>query len=282
MKYVLNNGVLTVSVESLGAEPVSVIYGGKERLWQNENGAWTGHAPVLFPVCGHFGVRVNGKDYPIGAHGFAKKKEFSLHARGEDFIELRLTDDEETRAAYPFEFAFTVRYSLSGSALVVSYTVENTGGTPLAFSCGGHPSFALDGDVGNYCLEFAHPQRLVHLPHDGGGYLTGERVDFGTKKLFALPPEYLQNGNTLIFGEISSREAVLKRRSGEPLAKLNFSDYPNLLLWRPHGADMICIEPWYNLPDPARGNETEFLHKHGTILLSPEQSRTLSFTVTYY
>lgn len=124
MKYVLNNGVLSVTVESLGAEPVSVSAGGKERLWQNENGAWAGHAPVLFPVCGHFGIRLGGIEYPVRAHGFAKKKEFTLCARGEDFFELQIEEDSETLAVYPFRFAFTVRYALKGSALVVSYTVK--------------------------------------------------------------------------------------------------------------------------------------------------------------
>ena len=282
MKYVLNNGVLSVTVESLGAEPVSVSAGGKERLWQNENGAWAGHAPVLFPVCGHFGIRLGGAEYPVRAHGFAKKKEFSLCARGEDFLELQIVEDSETLAVYPFRFAFTVRYALKGSALVVSYTVKNTGREPLAFSCGGHPSFALEGGVEEDCLEFAQPQSLVHLPHDGGGYLTGERVDFGTKKLFSFPKEYLQNGNTLIFAGITARECLLKRRSGEPLAKLRFEDYPNLLLWRPHGANMICLEPWLNLPDPASGDETDFLKKKGTALLQPSQLKTLSFEITYY
>ena len=65
MKYTVKNKTLSVTVDSYGAEMVSVEYNGKERLWQNATGEWAGHAPLLFPVCGHFGVTVDGVSYPI-------------------------------------------------------------------------------------------------------------------------------------------------------------------------------------------------------------------------
>ena len=77
MNYTIRNECLAVTVSSLGAEMLGVKAFGKERLWQNENGSWSGHAPVLFPVCGSCGVTVNGKTYEVGAHGFARKSEFA-------------------------------------------------------------------------------------------------------------------------------------------------------------------------------------------------------------
>ena len=63
MIYTIGGELLTVQISSLGAELVSVRYQGKERLWQNENGGWAGHAPILFPYAGRCSVKVDGKVY---------------------------------------------------------------------------------------------------------------------------------------------------------------------------------------------------------------------------
>ena len=48
-----------------------------ELLWQNYDGLWDGHAPVLFPFCGHCAVKLDGKDYNAPAHGIVRYHEFS-------------------------------------------------------------------------------------------------------------------------------------------------------------------------------------------------------------
>ena len=52
MIYGISNGILTAMVSTTGGELVSVRKDGKERIWQNDNGSWCGHAPILFPVSG--------------------------------------------------------------------------------------------------------------------------------------------------------------------------------------------------------------------------------------
>ena len=76
MQHCIDNGILQVQVDDYGAQIKSVKYHGKERAWQNDNGAWKDTAPLLFPVCGHFGVTVEGKTYDMPAHGFVKKQPF--------------------------------------------------------------------------------------------------------------------------------------------------------------------------------------------------------------
>ena len=49
MTYEFGSDVLRCEVSDIGAELVSVKLNGKERLWQNDNGGWDGHAPILFP-----------------------------------------------------------------------------------------------------------------------------------------------------------------------------------------------------------------------------------------
>ena len=52
MQYSIENDILRLTVDSHGAEPVSVIHKptGAELLWQADPAVWKRHAPILFPV----------------------------------------------------------------------------------------------------------------------------------------------------------------------------------------------------------------------------------------
>ena len=51
MQYSIGNDILRLTVDSHGAEPVSVIHKptGAELLWQADPAVWKRHAPILFP-----------------------------------------------------------------------------------------------------------------------------------------------------------------------------------------------------------------------------------------
>lgn len=281
MRYSIQNQQLKIEVETLGGELVSVRYQGKERLWQNPTGEWAGHAPLLFPVCGHFGVQVNGVSYPMRAHGFAQKSEFTLVEKGEDLLTFRLAANEETKKVYPYEFAFLVTYRLCGAKIEIDYAVENPATEPLYFACGAHDSFALERDVDEYCLKFEKDETLTHRPCDEGGYLTGETVTFTNVTPFVLPKEYLQNGDSLIFENVRSNAVTLCEKSGKELVKICFNGFENLLLWREGDAKYICIEPWTNLPDFIGAREEEFSKKPGVLKVEPQSVIKLTRSIEY-
>ena len=281
MQYTIKNDRISVTVEDFGAEAVSVVCDGKERLWQNPTGEWAGHAPLLFPVCGHFGVTVDGVSYPIKAHGFAKKSQFALIGSGADYLTFAMQADAETKKVYPFDFIFRVTYRIKENTLFVEYDVENVDDKPLYFACGGHETFALDTDVDGYEIEFDKEEKLVHYYHDKGGYLTGETKDYGNGKPFPLPIDFLQNGETLIFKDILSRQVKLAQKGGKPIANVTFEGFPNLLLWRQDEAKYICIEPWTNVPDYANVADKEFALKEGVIQVDGKSSKKLVRTITY-
>ncbi|MDE7296066.1 MAG: hypothetical protein K2N84_02255 [Clostridia bacterium] len=268
---ILKDG-LCLTVDDMGAEPVSVLFQGKERLWQNENGAWAGHAPLLFPVCGNCEVIIGGKQYPLPRHGFARKSLFTLTKKGENYLCYELTGSEETRSVYPFPFKLTVTYTIVSGALEITHEVT-AGNTPLVFSLGAHPCFALESDLGEYELVFEREEHLIHLPHDNAGLLTGEQRDFGMCKVFPIPAEELTEGKTLIFGDVQSRSVILRKRTGAEVAEYRFEGFSHLLLWRPEGARAICVEPWCNLPGRV-GEQGEFAQKQGVISLGVGESYT--------
>ena len=281
MQYKIHNDTLSVTVDTLGAEIVSVVKDGKQRVWQNQTGDWAGHGPVLFPVCGHCGVKVGGVEYPISAHGFAKKAEFTLVKQTETEVALAIEANEQTKKMYPFEFRFEVSYALKGNVLTVGYKVVNPAKTPLYFACGGHESFALDGGVENYEITFEKQENLVHYFHDDDGYMTGETKAYGTLCSLPLPEDFLQEGRTLIFKGVASRKVWLSERGGKKLAEITFDGFENLLVWHAGKAPFICIEPWTNLPDPANKADVEFSAKEGVLEVLGETEKTLVRTIAY-
>lgn len=275
IKITSNDTVVTVS--SYGAEAVSVVYNGYERLWQNENGGWNGHAPVLFPHCGNCKLTVDGTEYKRAAHGFARKSEFTLLNKAENSVEFVLEHNEHTKEFYPYDFSLAVKYTVCGNELTVAYTVTNPNDCDLPFSCGGHESFALASDVGEYCIQFEKKEHLIHHYHNDVGLLTGETHDYGVTDNFALPADFLTHGETLIFPNVKSRKVTLCDKQGNRLAESEFPDFENLLLWRPHGAKMICIEPWGNLPV----NCSDF-SEIAPFIVHPRKSKSIVRKIRYF
>ena len=283
MQYTLKNQTLSITVDTLGAELVSVIKDGKERLWQNQTCEWNGHAPVLFPVCGHLSLMHEGINYPISAHGFAKHSQFVLRGQVCDELVFSLQNSEETERVYPFAFCLNVRYKLDGNALCIAYEVKNLSKEkPLFFACGSHEAYALDENVDEYKICFEKEENFVHYHHDAGGYLTGETQDFGRGKEFPLPRDFLQKGATLIFKNVNSQKLCLCKKSGKTLAELTFAGFDNLLLWRNGDAKYICIEPWTNLPDYANAQDMEFAQKQGVLRVEAGESKTLAHKITWF
>lgn len=263
MVYVIGNKRFSVAVDSFGAELNSIKKNGVERLWQNYDGSWDGHAPVLFPFCGHCAVKFDGKDYSTPAHGFARQCEFSYVSQTESELKLNLKSDAETKKVYPFDFSFTVTYAVKGYTLFITYEMENTGKKTLFFGCGGHESFNIDGALEDYRIEFEKEESLLRLFHNENGYLNGESVTYPESRYLNFSKVPVNNSDTLIFKGIKSRKCSLVNCAGERVATVYFNGFSNLLFWRPDGAAMICIEPWTNLPDFAGKDDREFSAKEG-------------------
>ncbi len=281
MQYTIKNNAIACTIDSLGAELVSVVKDGKERVWQNQTGDWAGHGPLLFPVCGHCGVKVNDVEYPIPAHGFARKMQFTLVSQTQTELVLAIEANEETKKVYPFSFRLEVSYALHENTLSIAYKVSNLAKTSLYFACGGHESFALDSGVENYQITFEKQENLVHYFHDDEGYMTGETHAYGTLESLALPEDFLQEGRTLIFKGIASRKVWLCEKGGKKLATITFDGFENLLVWHAGKAPFICIEPWTNLPDPAGKADVEFSSKGGVIEVAGDAEKTLVRTIAY-
>lgn len=280
MLYIIGNKRLSVAVDSTGAELNSVKKDGKELLWQNYDGSWDGHAPVLFPFCGHCAVKIDGKDYNAPAHGIVQSREFSCDLQTGNELILTFKSDAETKKVYPYDFSFSVRYYVRKTTLYIDYTVKNTGENAMFFGCGGHESFNIDGKLSQYSIEFEKEESLLRLFHDDDGYLMGESKLYPKGKVLRFKDMPVDNSETLIFKGVRSNRCKLVKNTGEVVAETYFKGFNNVLFWRPDGAAVICMEPWLNLPD-IKGEKTDFRKKYGIKSLDAGAEKVFKRKIIY-
>ena len=135
----LKNDVLTVEVSEHGAELQSIRKGTTEYLWQGDPAYWGRRSPVLFPIVGSVWekrYRVNGTEYELGQHGFARDMKFVLVSQTEDEVRYRLESDEETLKKYPYPFVLEIAYRLHGSSVDVIWEVTNPASEEMYFQIG--------------------------------------------------------------------------------------------------------------------------------------------------
>jgi len=131
----------TALVALHGAQVLSWIAGGRERLYLSPNAVLDGQAairggiPLCFPQFNQRG--------PLPKHGFARNLAWRAEASATG-LALHLVDDERTRAWWPQAFAARVDVVLSAGGLRVDCTVRNTGAVAWDFTIALHSYLRVD------------------------------------------------------------------------------------------------------------------------------------------
>ncbi len=268
---------LRAAINPLGAELSSLRdEAGRELMTDADPAYWSGRAPLLFPIVGKLNgdrYRYDGRDYAMPQHGFARRRTFELVTQAEDRAAFRLTDDAETRAAYPFAFALDVDFAIHGAALSIGVRATNRGEAEMPASFGFHPAFAwplpYGAARGDHRIVFAEdePEGLRYLSQ--GGIAPDRRPSPLDGKVLALDDGLFAN-DALIWDRLASR-SVRYGAPGTPQLEIDFPEMPMLGIWTKPGAQFVCIEPWHGLADPA-GFDGDLREKPGIALVAPGQS----------
>lgn len=136
----------TALVALHGAQVLSWIAGGRERLYLSPQAVFDGQAairggvPLCFPQFNQRGS--------LPKHGFARnlawRAEDAQAEAGTTRLALHLVDDERTRAWWPQVFAARVDVALSEGQLHVECTVRNTGAVAWDFTIALHSYLRVD------------------------------------------------------------------------------------------------------------------------------------------
>lgn len=260
MRYVLENEILRVEIDSFGAELKSVKNKAtnQEYMWQGDPQYWGRTSPILFPFVGSLKDKTytyDGKTYSMGQHGFARDMEHELICKTETEIYFELNSNEETMQKYPFEFILGLGYQLNGSELDVNWHVFNPStNKTLHFSIGAHPAFNCpihgEENKAGYKFYFGGANEIHHHGHTDTGLSVEEDIVLALENHRAtITPEFF-DGSTYIIEGPQTNEIGVEDPEGNRFITVRF-DMPVVALWSPPGknAPFLCIEPWFGRCD---------------------------------
>ncbi|EAE1303356.1 aldose 1-epimerase family protein [Listeria monocytogenes] len=285
----LENEVLLVEMKTAGAELTRIFHKdtGLEYLWNADSKFWGRHSPVLFPTVGRLvddTYLVDGKQYYLGQHGFARDRDFQVIEQTENTVRFELDADEDSLAIYPYKFKLSIVYTIEKNTVAVSYEVENTDNKRIYFSIGAHPAFHLpltDGTTfEDYYLDFGTEENLETLCLEGP-YRSGEIKKIVDEPARYLPLSYdLFKNDALIFEALKQKEMTIKSEKTPHYVKVSFPEFPFVGVWTAKaGTPFLCIEPWYGIADGA-GESVELRDKAGIEHLEPEAVFASEYEIT--
>jgi galactose mutarotase-like enzyme len=282
----IENEDLAVQVNGNGAELWSLRdrITGTEHIWQGDPGIWPRRSPIIFPVCVRLKgekLRLDGREYHMPLHGFARDYEHALVERSSSSLRLRMTENDETMAMYPFRFRLDSLFTLDETALTHSFEVVNMSETVMPFSIGYHTGYRCPFDerhtAEDYSLIFEKEEtadRLVTrelVVTDEVPYLRGEREIKIHEGLFQP---------NLAFTNLKSGFVRLTERDTKRAVKVDFDGFPALVLWSVQGrVPFVCIEPWHGLFEPAQ-DYGDFREKPFVRQLAPSGTFTCAQRIT--
>jgi len=247
---------------------------GRDLLWDGDPAFWAGRAPILFPIVGAVTggvIQVDGREYALPRHGFARRRTFTLVDRSPGSTRFRLDADPETRAVYPFDFRLDLIFTIERATLDIAAELTSPTDAPLAASFGFHPAFRWPLPYGQpraaHRLTFAADEPAPVRRLDGDGLIRPDRLPTPiTDRELALDDSLFVD-DALILDSPASRRIVYGV-PGAPGLQIDFPDMPMLGIWSKPGAGFLCIEPWAGIADPA-GYTGDFHEKPGIVSVGP-------------
>lgn len=285
---------LEIKTSPSGAELTSIKYNSKELLHQgssvlDENGTvyWKRHAPILFPMVGSLKdntTTINGKNYQMSQHGFARDMKFDIVKISEREHEYVLKYNEDTLKKYPFKFELYISYLVNNNELTVKYRVKNLDNKVMYFGIGGHPAFKIDlKDDNDYQVEFEKNEDEIKFYQLDKGLITYDNTYINRS---LLSNNCIKIGNdtfahdAIIMSGLKSRKVRLMKNNINML-EFDFTGFKYLALWSKNKAPFLCIEPWYTTADYIDSNQV-FEEKKDNIKLDSGKEFECSYKIAFY
>ena len=219
----------TARITHHGAHVVSwVDSAGQERFYLSSRARYgpgesiRGGIPVVFP---QFATG------PLPKHGFLRTRRWSLQAHLGSSATFRITDDEQTRALWPYSFIAELTVELA-EMLTVSLLIRNSGDSPFSFTAALHNYFAVT-DVKKAAVDGL--SGLVYVDKVGGGTRCIEedpelRIHGETDRIYIAGPR-----RVAISSAIDSSSTVIGADG--------FGDWVVWNPWRELSASLADMEP---------------------------------------
>jgi galactose mutarotase-like enzyme len=270
----LQNKTFRAAIATKGAELQSLINTttNLQYMWSGDAAYWGKYSPVLFPIVG--GLKNDtyyheGKAYTLPRHGFAREREFTAQQISDAEVLFTLTDDDSSRAVYPFAFELGLRYRLQQNSLHCSYEVYNPAAGELLFSVGAHPAFAvpLTGDTvyTDYYLQFNAAENLQRFKLDNGLIAAPEALPISNGRLPLQQSLFYQDA--IVLKHMQSNSITIGCTKNSHGLNFKFDDFPFFGIWAAKDAPFVCLEPWCGIADSVHTDQ-QLINKEGIIRLA--------------
>ncbi len=273
----------SAKIVSLGAELKSLIVGGRELMWSADPKFWPKTSPLLFPMIGTLkngSTSIGGKEYKITKHGFARDLELTPESVSATGALFTLKQNDYTLQMYPFDFTFSIHYTLKADGIVITQKIKNDGSDDMPYCLGAHPAFALYSDMTDYRLEFPKPETASVPLYDTskGVYIDETRTQL-MKDECVLPLKHeMFYQDVVYFEHPASRSVTLLDKDNKGL-RVDFPDFTSLGVWQAKDAPFLCIEPWCGSADYDSCSGV-FAEKQGIEILRPNEEKSYTYAIS--
>ena len=293
----ISSNSLTASIDTMGAQLMSLRKGESEYLWQGDSNWWPRRAPILFPIVG---VLKDGEaesaegTISLARHGLARLNQFEVVEQSTSSVTLQLKSTEETRKAYPYDFELKLIFSVAGDTLTQTYEVTNPANVVLPFTLGAHPAFNIPvpgveaTSLDQYHLLFTRSWTSYGPSITDEGlcdYTTPQKLIVNSDTL-PLSWELIDREKTITLEDVPDRRITLatstETHSEAHGIQMDFEGFDYLGIWSAApGCPFVALEPWCGIADTVDCDGI-FEHKPGIMCLEPEQSITKTLSVKVF
>ena len=293
----ISSNSLTASIDTMGAQLMSLRKGESEYLWQGDSNWWPRRAPILFPIVG---VLKDSKaesaegTISLARHGLARLNQFEVVEQSPSSVTLQLKSTEETRKSYPYDFELKLIFSVAGDTLTQTYEVTNPANVVLPFTLGAHPAFNIPiPGVKTTALDQYHLLFTRSWTSYGPSITDEGLCDYTTpQKLIVdsdtlpLSWELIDCEKTITLEDVPDRRITLaanaEASSEAHGIQMDFEGFDYLGIWSAApGCPFVALEPWCGIADTVDCDGI-FEHKPGIMCLEPEQSITKTLSVKVF
>lgn len=248
-----------ITVSHKGAELQNITANGREYLWQGDPKFWGRRAPILFPIVGKLAddnLRVNGHEYTMKQHGFARDTEF-VEQDGKYVLTENGRDD------YPYAYELAVKYLVDGNTLTCNWQVTNRGDDTMYFQIGAHPAFLLPeydakDAIHGYIMCYdandnvVSPMLFSTLVNGLRAHYSQPKTLLNNKGILALTDTTFADDAILLEAQQVAKVALFDKQ-GKRVLTVSCQQADAFGLWAPNkpGCPFVCIEPWCGIADNA-------------------------------
>ncbi|HVU16061.1 MAG TPA: aldose epimerase [Candidatus Didemnitutus sp.] len=218
-----------------------------------------GGNPILFPFVartydrGELGQwkADDGIRRPMPMHGFARQGAFRITRMDEGGFSAMLVPDAEAKAAYPYDYEFTVSYRFEPTGLYVELELMNRSAAPIPWCAGHHFYLTVPWSPGcvrrDYQLAVPATRTLKH--NESGRLVDGPRLG---------PSEPLDNPaliDTIQTGLRGHAFTLTEKPSGQQIRfNTGFTNTTArdaaVVTWTEDAkSPFFCLEPWMGPPN---------------------------------